>query len=277
MVQHEDSKRIAIVGCGYVGSALAKALVEKGHVVVGTTTSAQRRAALGALGIEPVVVEVDEVDRLRGALADCTVVYLTIAPRHRGEPYTEVYVKGVERLLAAVAGTAVERIIYTSSTRVYGQDTGEWVDETSPTEPGDEKGGILLQAEQRLLSGAEALGLGATVLRLCGIYGPGRDVSAHISRYAGVERHDGEKYVNLIHLEDITAALCRLVDVAYHGVLNLADDRPLKRRDYFNRLLAKAGMPPVQWTASADTGLGKRIRNDLVKRTLSLALRHPTH
>jgi len=275
-------EKVAIVGCGYVGSALGSALARVGADVVGTTTSPHRTAELRAIGIRPLVLEHADVRRLHEALADREAVCLTVAPKRRGQDYREVYPAGVRNLLAAVAGTPVRRIIYTSSTRVYGQNDGSWVDERSPTEPADENGRILLEAERALLDGAAAFGgdahVTASVVRLVGIYGPGRDPTLRIRAAAGTERTDGDANVNLIHVEDIVAALLTLLTVPHHGILNLADDQPEQRRAYYDRVLSRAGLPPIRWASPGGPPvLGKRIRNDAIKRTLNLALRHPTH
>lgn len=297
--------RIAIIGCGYVGSALGEALVRRGHEVVGTTTTPGRKEELRALGIEPQVIEVAEVKRLHAMLTDREAVFLTVAPPRRGECYREVYLGGVKNLLVAIDGTAVTRIVYTSSTRVYGQGDGGWVDESSPTAPQDENGRILVEAEDALLAakgdhgeqvnctgpqdaqtprGPKSAGrrheqeVFATVVRLGGIYGPGRDVVARIHSRAGTERSDGDAYVNLIHLDDIVSALSALVDVRHHGVLNLTDDQPEPRREFYDRVLSRADLRPIHWLpGDMPARKGKRVRNDLIKNTLGLVLKHPTH
>jgi nucleoside-diphosphate-sugar epimerase len=249
------------------------------------------------------VVEVADARRLRALLADRESVYLTIAPRTPGEDYREVYLASARRLLAAARGTAVRRIIYTSSTRVYGQDDGSWVDERSPTEPKDEKGRILLEAERTLLSAspetdshrteewsvtAPAAGPGAaltlepgqtvhvTVVRMSGIYGPGRMLDDRVHAAAGTERRGGAAFVNLIHRDDIVTALTALLTNPYHGVLNLSNDQPEQRQNLYDRIIAQGGLPPIRWvTGDQSAGRAKRIRNTLIKRTLGLTLQHP--
>ena len=269
---------IAIIGCGYVGSALAQALGRAGHDVLGTTTRPERADELRALDIPSAVVMLDEVSAVASLLGDREVVYLTIAAGRKDSDYRRVYVEGVGCLLNAVNDTPVKRIIYTSSTSVYAQDDGSWVDETSPTEPTSHRGRLLLEAERRLLDGAEPLGVVATVLRLTGIYGPGREPASWLARCAGQERSDGDGYLNLIHRDDIVAALTALLDIPYRGVLNLNDDAPRTRRDFYDRLAAASDVAPVRWTSSSESPtLGRRVRNDLVKRTLGMVLKHPTH
>jgi hypothetical protein len=118
----------------------------------------------------------------------------------------------------------------------------------------------------------------ATVLRLGGIHGPGRDLGERIRRAAGQERGDGDAYVNLIHRDDIVTGLAELLDVPYAGVLNLTDGTPMKRRELYDGIITAADLPAIRW-ANTDTppDLGKRIRNTLIKRTLGITLQHPSY
>ena len=274
----ENGMNIAIIGCGYVGSALGRTLGQAGHDVRGTTTRPERADDLRVLGIQPAVVMLNEIPAVASLLGDRQVVFLTIAAGRQDSDYRRVYVEGVRCLLSAVEGTSVKRIIYTSSTSVYGRSDGGWVDETSPTEPTTDRGRLLLEAERTLLEGAEQIGVAATVLRLAGIYGPGREPASWLARCAGQERSDGDAYLNLVHRDDIVAALIALLDVPYRGVLNLNDDAPTTRRDFYDRLAAASDVSPVRWTRRSESPtLGRRVRNDLVKRTLGIVLKHPTH
>ena len=270
--------KIAILGCGYVGSSVGSALVARGHEVTGTTTTPARAGEIEKLGMTPAVLSLCETATLAALLADREMVFLTVSAGRRGGDYRAVYLEGVEQLLTSLAGSKVEHVVYTSSSSVYGQQDGDWVDEDSPTEPASERGQILLAAERRLLEGTEQDGRSATVLRLTGIYGPGRDPIDWARRDAGGERGDGAVYLNLIHRDDIVEACAQLATVRYHGVLNLTDDAPLPRKALYDRLLAEEGLPAIQWTKDERPAKrGKRIRNTRVKRVLGFKLVHPTH
>ena len=151
-----DKLGIAIIGCGYVGCALGEALVKAGHHVIGTTTDPQRVREIEARGITPAVLEHARTDLLHAVLSDRTAVYLTIAAGRKHGNYPKVYLEGAHNVLHACKDAPVTRIIYTSSTQVYGQSDGSWVDESSATEPQTANGRVLLAAEQALLDGAHA-------------------------------------------------------------------------------------------------------------------------
>ena len=264
---------IAILGCGYVGSAVGSALAALGHEVIGTTTTPARTGELEGLGIAPAVLTLADGARLAPLLADRELVVLTVAAGRRGGNYREVYFEGVGHVLAALADSRVEHVVYTSSTAVYAQDDGQWVDEDSPTEPTSERGRVLLAAENRLLEGARRSGRTATVLRLSGIYGPGREPVDWVRRDAGGARSDGDAYLNLVHRDGIVQACCRLVEVRYDGVLNLSEDSPRPRRDVYDRLLAAEGLAAIRWVdREGSISRGKRISNARLKRVLGINL-----
>ncbi len=268
------SERVAIVGCGYVGAALARELCAHGHDVLATTTSPARVDELRSLGALPAVVELADIGKLHALLSTRTHVYLTVAPGGAERDYRGVYLEGVQNLLRACAGTSVRRVVYTSSTSVYGQDDGSWVEESSATEPARENGRILLAAERALLDGAAPLGITATILRLSGIYGPGRDPAERAVRSAGQTRDDGDVYVNLIHRDDVVAALVRLLDLEYDGILNLSDGRPILRREIYDRIIRARRLPSIQWIDQAAGGArGKRVCADLAGRVLGFTPR----
>lgn len=273
-----DRKRTVIVGCGYLGSALGRALVSAGHHCIGTTTTETRVAEIAESGVMPAVVGLEDTEKLHELIVDREALFLAAAPNSAHPSYRQVYLDGARSVTRAVAGTRVQHIIYTSSTGVYGQQDGTWVDERSPTEPDTENGRILLETERVLLNCGEATDVIVTILRLGGIYGPGRDPAERMARRTVRERSDGDQYVNMIHQRDAVRAMETLLAKPYAGVLNLTDDRPTTRREFHDHLAVIAGVPSVRWLESAGSPrLGKRVRNELAKRVLDLTLDYPTH
>ena len=273
--------RIAVVGCGYVGTALGKRLRQAGVAseLVATTTSTERLVGLESLGFEARRVELpDDVGALTDVLRGCEMAYFTAAPaRVRGvHDYRRLYVEGARSLLTACGSLGVPRLVYTSSSAVYGQQDGSWVDESSPTDPGTERGRALLEAE-RLLLDASTRDLQVSVLRLSGIYGPDRGPQRVLDRVSGQERSDGAAFLNLIHRDDVVEALVRLAGIPYDGLLNWSDDQPVTRRDFYDSLLAEAGLDAARWVEGDAPELGKRVSNALAKRVLGLELLHPRY
>lgn len=272
-----ESPRVAILGSGYVGTALAVELVRRGVDGVVTTTRSSRRDELRAMGLTPVVLTLPDDDRLPDLLRDRTGVCLTVAPTEECRDYRAVYLQSARGVVAALRGTPVTRLIYTSSTSVYGQDDGGWVDESAPTEPVTDNAKVLLETERCLLGATAPAGLHVTVLRLGGIYGPDRNPADRIRQAAGTVRDDGETYLNMIHRDDIVSAMFRLLTFPHHGVLNLSDDEPSTRRASYDRVLAAAGLAPIRWAVNPTNHRGKRVCSSRIKQLLNWTTRHPRH
>lgn len=266
--------KVAVIGCGYIGAELARQLAAAGHDVLGTTRTPERLPELRRLGIAAETLDVADLERFRSLLADRRIVYLTVAAGRRDADYERVYLAAGRNLAAAAHDAGVHRVIYTSSTSVYSQNNGECVTEDSPTEPESENGMILVRTERALLE----LNLpgGVTIVRLAGIYGPGRDLERFAAFAAGSARDDGDAWVNLVHRDDVVDALVRLLPLAHHGVLNFANDHPIIRRELYDRLIESAGLAPITWSPRSGTADGgKRVSNQRIKDLIGLQLRRP--
>lgn len=286
MAEKQPKQRVLVIGCGYVGAALAYSLVRSGHDVTGTTTTHKRMASLEDRGVRAALLELPHVDRLCELAVDRDVVFLTLAPKHKGIDYRAVYVEAAKCLNQALRDTAVRHVLYTSSTRVYGQSEGRWVDEDSPTEATDANRQALIEAERVLLEGTQSpysTERVVTVLRLGGLVGGARaaglkrlcrrDPTVRIRAMSGSTREDGEHYLNLVHRDHVTSALVRLMAKPYQGVLNLTDDGPVLRRIYYDEILSRLDQPPIRWLAPATSkNLGRRVRNDRIKQWLDIEL-----
>jgi nucleoside-diphosphate-sugar epimerase len=207
---------------------------------------------------------------LTDIIRDCDAVYLTIAPGRTGQSYEDVYLRGAELVVGALRDSSVNRLIYTSSTRVYGESNGGWVDEQTPPVPSDENGRILLAAEDMLLSASQSLSVNVTVVRLGGIHGPQRVLADRIRSHTGTTLSGGDGYVNLIHRDVIVDALVQLIDVDHNGVLNLVDATPTTRRELYDRIIADAGLKPIRWVDDGPDDKGKRVSSCLVRELLNL-------
>jgi nucleoside-diphosphate-sugar epimerase len=270
-----------VIGCGYLGRRVAARWVAAGHRVYATTRSAARGAELRALGAELVVCDVLDRAGLR-ALPDAdALVYCVGFDRGAGRPMREVYVGGLGNVLAELArreaaGARAARFIYVSSTGVYGQTGGGWVDETAATDPVEESGCVVLEAE-RLLRGRRP---DAVVLRFAGIYGPGRLIRSVAVRAGEPLAGDPDGWLNLIHVEDGAAAVDAAAGCGRPGaVYNVCDDRPVRRRDFYARLASVLGAPPPRFVAppAHHDAADRRVANRRMREELGVALRYPSY
>lgn len=275
--------RVLIAGCGYVGLPLGAALSAAGHEVFGLRRSARATEELEAAGIVP----------LRGDLTDPTtlsalpspfdwVVNCAASGGGSGEDYQRLYVQGNANLAARLAARPPSRFIYTSSTGVYGQEDGAAVDETSATTPASATGRTLVEAESALHELHRQRGLPVIVLRLAGIYGPGRGywIRQFLAGAARVEG-EGQRVLNMIHREDVVGAVLHALEHAAAGeTYNVVDDEPVAQIELFRWLAARLDrpMPPPTDAGGAPTkraGTSKRVSNRKL-RQLGWQLRFPT-
>lgn len=253
--------RTLIAGCGYVGGALAERLASEGHEV----WALRRSEAAPPAGARPIRADLLDVDRLRALPARIEVVFYT-ASADGGDDrgYRSAYVDGLRYLLAVLDDHPIRRILYTSSTGVYAQSDGEWVDEDSPAEPGHFSGRRLLEGERLLLQSR----FPATVVRLAGIYGPGRSrLVERVRQGEAVIPGGAPVYANRIHRDDCVGALRHLMALEKPGPLYVAaDDDPADLATVLRWLAERLGAarPRVDAAATGDRygrTSNKRVRN----------------
>lgn len=242
--------RVAILGCGYVGTAVARYWQHQGDIeVTATTTTPARVLSLEAIAQRVAIAKGNDAEGLKSVLQNQDAVLLTIGAR--GGSYEETYLQTAQNLVALLPELpSIRQIIYTSSYAVYGDRGGEWVDESSPVAPANENGQILAQTEQVLLA-ASRENLQVCILRLGGIYGKGRELVRIYGRAAGTTRPgNGKDASNWIHLEDIVGAIDFVLQHQLQGIYNLVDDSHFTTGELLAGVLEKHGLPPVVWDAS---------------------------
>ncbi len=242
--------KIAIAGCGYVGTALARLWHKIGHDVTVTTTTPEKVSNLQEIAQRVVIVQGDDLNKLEEVVQDREIVVLSVGARKRGT-YRQTYLETAKNLVLALKeAPKVQQLIYTSSYAVLGDKEGAWVDEESPVTPVNENGEILYQTEQTLLS-AQNENLKVCILRLAGIYGPGRELIKIFRSWAGTSRPgDGKDYTNWIHLDDIVKAIDLASQKQLQGIYHLGSDEILPCREFFDRLFQTHQLPSVTWDAS---------------------------
>ncbi|HEX8362534.1 MAG TPA: SDR family oxidoreductase [Longimicrobium sp.] len=253
-------ERVLIAGCGYVGSAVAARLVADGHEVWGM----RRNPDALPPGVRPVAADLRDPATLGALPAGLTTVFYTAAADGGSDDeYRAAYVEGPRNLIEALVARRERprRIVFTSSTSVYGQQAGEWVDEDSPTEPEGFGGRRMLEGEAVVRGGP----FPGVVLRLGGIYGPGRTSYIDRVRSGAAECPAETTYTNRIHRGDCAGALRHLMlleapDPVYLGV----DRAPADTCEVLHWLATALDRPaPVRaTTASTRRRSNKRCRGD---------------
>lgn len=277
--------RTLIVGCGYVGLPLGVELVRQGHEVFGLRRSALADAELRAAGVKPLHADITRPESLAPLPAEFDwVVNCTASGRGTAEDYRRVYLAGTRNLLAWLASAPPRKFVYTSSTGVYGQNDGSLVTEASPTEPQTETGRVLVETEQALREAARGRNFPAVVLRVAGIYGPGRGFYLR-SLMRGEARIEGEgrRFVNMIHRADVVGAILAALERGQPGaVYNVCDDEPALQREVYAWLAQQLHLPlppsvPEDPNAPRKRGVThKRISNRRLRTELGCALKYPT-
>lgn len=262
-----------VIGCGYLGLRVARAWLAQGHSVSALTRS--RASEFSQWGLIPLLGDVTEPASLQFPRSSVqTLLYAVGMDRTAGKTMEEVYLKGLGHVLSALPALP-ERIIYISSTSVYGQTTGEWVDENSPTEPIEESGRIVLKAEQLLRSVAPH----STILRFAGIYGPQRIIRKTAIERGEPLRADPEKWLNLIHVEDGVQAVLACAEKKTAGQLYcISDGHPPTRREFYTFTGELLGVPAVFEPPAGPTcpETHRRISNQKMLTELGVTLKYPT-
>lgn len=275
--------RITIVGCGDVGSALARHWSHNPELKLTlTTTREQRRSELASLAERVHVLRAEDRDALRTALAEADVAVFTLAPGGDRPVDEQAYAATYRASFAALQAVLpdlpqLRQIIYTGSCSVYGDAAGGWVDEDTPVSPRDGHSQVLLESEQ-LLAGCRGPRRRVCVLRLGALYGAGRELAPRFRRLAGSTRPGtGRHHSHWIHRDDVVGAIALAVQQRWDGVVNLVDDRPITVAELLERACEASGEEPVRWDPAAETGpppADRRIRNSRLHQ-LGYSLLHP--
>ena len=230
----ESIDSVFIAGCGYLGLALAKELREKRVAVGALTRNVAQAARLRQLGLREVVVaDLDNRDWHAMLRHDYKAVVNCVSSAGGGlAGYQKSYVGGQESILEWAQIAQPKLICYTSSTSVYPDCEGHWIDETATIDPQTDTASILYQAEEILLDRGCYAGE-AVVLRLAGIYGPGRHyLIDQVKEGAPVLPGNGQHHMNLIHRDDAVSAIMAVIksySAIASGIYNVCDGQPFKQ------------------------------------------------
>jgi len=273
-----------IAGCGYVGRRLARLLIARGERPVALVRNQRSADELGRTGIAPVASDLDlPIDEPPAAAADGTVFYLVPPPGDAEDDDPRL-----RHFLRACEEAVPRRLVYLSTSGVYGDCHGEWVDESRAPAPISDRARRRLAAEQIARAWCDAHGIDVVILRVGGIYGPGRLPIDRLSRTTLI-RAEEAPWSNRIHVDDLVTTLRA---AARHGqagaVYNVADGNPTTMTDYFNRVADISGRPRPATVplAQAPEALSpamlsfvresRRLDIARMQRELRVTLKHPT-
>lgn len=270
--------RMLVFGHGYSASHLTPLLLAEGWQVIGTTRA--DRARVAASGAIPILWP-GEDDSLAAAIAQADAVLVSAAPDAAGDPVLAAF---AERIAASKA----RWIGYLSTTGVYGDRGGDWVDEESPLTPTTKRGAERVRAESDWQALARAHDLPLHIFRLAGIYGPGRGPFAKLANGTARRIIKPGQIFSRIHVEDIAQALLASIKAPRAGaVYNLCDDDPAPPEDVIGYAAGLLGLPlpPAEDFASAEMtpmarsfyAESKRVSNARLRGELGVTLRYPDY
>jgi nucleoside-diphosphate-sugar epimerase len=242
---------IAIIGCGYVGYAVGKYWQSNSNfLLTATTTSPERIPVLETITPQVIVTPGKDLVGLKAVLKNQNVVLLSVGAKN-ADSYEETYVETAKNLVSLLPKFPnVRQVIYTGSYSIYGDRNGVWVDEESPPAPANRNSQLLRKTEDILLS-ANNENTRVCILRLGGIYGPGRELVKIFARATGTTRAgNGEDITNWIHLDDIVGTIEFAREHRLEGIYNLVDDSHLTNKELLDNVMTKNNLPNVIWDAN---------------------------
>lgn len=273
---------VLILGCGDVGRRVVRSCRAAGAPVTGLVRSPQSAAQLRDLGVE--VLETDLDLPLPPLPSADTELYYFAPPPPSGDRDP--------RMAAALAALERDglprRIVYISTSAVYGDCGGAWIDEDAPLRPDTTRGLRRLDAERQLQAWSERTGIPVVILRVPGIYGPGRLPLERLRKGLPLLREDQCPYTNRIHADDLAATCLAAMARGVPGTAyNVSDGHPSNMVDYFNRIADRVGLPrpPTLDRVEAEQQLtpgmlgymreSKRLRNERMLYELGIELQYP--
>jgi nucleoside-diphosphate-sugar epimerase len=271
---------LVILGCGYIGSRLARAALAAGRKVRVGARGKARLAPLGELGAEVIYLDAAKPKQFGPALSGlsgATVVYSI-------PPVTELPAGEAVRRACNAALSAARCFIYLGSSAVYGAaPDDEWIDEDR-TFALDDTNMVGYRSDELAVQAGTAAGLHTVIFRLAAVYGPGRGVRARMRRGEYQVIDEGRHYVSRVHVDDVVQAIFAAEERAPAGALYLVgDDKPTPQIELPTYLAGRLGLAPPKSIPLYEPGKprhthrGRRLRNDHMKQELGLTLRYPTY
>ncbi|WP_136621812.1 MULTISPECIES: SDR family oxidoreductase [Mesorhizobium] len=270
-----SEKQVFIFGAGYSGKAFAragKAFARAGKgaaTIFGTTRSVEKFEALRQAGIAPLLFDGALTEEIGDALKKTTHLLISVAPEEAGDPVLNAARETIAQM------PALEWIGYLSTVGVYGNYDGAWVDETAQCRPVSKRSVMRVAAEQDWLQLGTNIGRPVAILRLSGIYGPGRNALVNLENGSARRLVKPDQVFNRIHCDDIAGALWQLIEGNTGGIFNVTDDLPAPPQDvvaYAASLMGVEPPPEIPFDAAQLSpmarsfyGENKRVANAAIK------------
>jgi len=279
-----ELKKLFCFGLGYTGEALADALMREGWMVSGTSRTAEGAELLQSRGIDAWVFNREQpLEDIAGALQDSTHLLSSVPPDEIGDVVLDCHGADIQALAGDLKWAG-----YLSTTVVYGNRDGGWVDESSERTPGVERGWRRVRAEDRWLALGEASGIPVHLFRLAGIYGPGRSALDQIRAGRSKRVARTGQVFSRTHVDDIITILrASMAQPNAGAAYNVCDDEPAAPSDVtaFGCELLKVPVPPIVPFDEADLSPmamtfwtdNKRVRNDRIHQELGVDLKYPDY
>ncbi|WDI43329.1 SDR family oxidoreductase [Bremerella sp. P1] len=278
-----ESRSRMIIGCGYVGIPLAEAFHAAGDSVFPTTRSQERARQFEQQGYHPQIADVTNTDTLRSLPDADTVVFAVGYDADSGASREDVYAEGLKNVLDHLP-ESTRRLVFVSTTGVYGDADGQTVDEDTPCDPARPGGKAFLKAEQYLRDHS-VWSSRSVILRMAGIYGPKR-----IPRSADIQAGrpipaPGGGALNLIHVDDAVQAIRLAADAeSFSPLYIVSDGTPVDRRDYYKEVARLLGAPEPTFEepdpdspAAKRAGSDRKMSNQRLVTELGFQPKHPSY
>ena len=271
--------RTLIIGCGYVGEALGQRLIALGHTVTGVRRESADNDRLAKLGIRPLNLDITQSDSLDALAEPFDHIVVAVSSSRGGrEAHQRVFGAGIVNVCAWLKTHTARSVVFISSTSVYRQTEGEWVDEKSHTAMDTATSKTLRNAEDQIASVVSPV----TILRSSGIYGPGRGyLFQQFMNGAATIEGTGERFLNMVHRDDLAKAIIRSFD-GNGGTFNITDDEPVSQLNFFEWLSERTNRPLPPFAPEPDPSTrkrgitNKRVSNKRFKEALGFEYTHPT-
>ncbi|NIY79459.1 SDR family oxidoreductase [Celeribacter sp. HF31] len=267
-------------GHGYSAQALARRLIPQGWDIIGTTRNPAKAQQFDNDGVEPLLLETDPIP---AKLGHATHLLISAGPDVEGDPFLRDY---HDHLIEAAPN--LKWVGYLSTTGVYGDHGGDWVDEATPLTPGTKRGKARMRAEADWQAIAQDLGLNLSIFRLAGIYGPGRGPFAKVRNGTARRIVKEGQIFSRIHVEDIAQVLEASINRPQSSeIYNVCDDLPVPPQEVIGYAAELLGLPlpPEEDFETAEMSPmarsfyaeSKKVRNDRMKQELGVQLIYPDY